>query len=145
MPSKKPRNYALLSTLSLIIFLPLGVISQYYAFKVDNLYYTGEEERANKASKKALIFAISSIVIGLIGIVSLIFAVMWLTSVLISSLQTFSIDTLISETLLDTLNNDSSTVLENETISPELLEGLDLNTENIEELNMLLENMNKTP
>lgn len=152
MPLKKPKNYALLSTLSLIIFLPLGLVSQYYAFKVDELYYTGEEEKSKKASKKAITFALISIAMGLLGLITAVVAVIWAAGLVMSSLQTFSIDMLLSETLKNALNTNTGTTLENGVLPPSdgLTDPLDTgvaitDTESIKELNELIEHMNTAP
>ena len=61
-----PSSYAFIAWLScLCCFWPLGLIAVYYSNKVNSAISIGDRDKAISASKKAKVFSILSIVIGL--------------------------------------------------------------------------------
>jgi hypothetical protein len=86
----KPKNYALLSVIGLLSFIPLGLISQYYAFKVDNFYYQGELVKARKASRRALFYAVSGIVMGFGFTIVILLGIIWVFFTVYEALTSIS-------------------------------------------------------
>lgn len=64
---ERPKNYLLWAILStLFCCLPLGIVSIYYAAKVDGLYKQGEYYDADEASEKAKKYAMYGAIIGIV-------------------------------------------------------------------------------
>lgn len=71
-----PNNHMIWAILSAIFcFLPLGIVSIYYAWKVDGLYNDGKYEEAQESADKAKNYAIFSagVAVVLIAVQILIF------------------------------------------------------------------------
>lgn len=65
----KPSNYLVWAILSTIFCcLPFGIVSIVYAAKVDNLWNTGQYVQAQDASRKAKIWMLVGVIIGLVSI-----------------------------------------------------------------------------
>lgn len=140
---EKPSNYALLSVLAVMSFFPLGFVSQYYAFQVDRLYYQRSYDLASKASKKALIYANISIILGFIVTILILLALVWVFTIIAEQFVSADLTNVIQggidstspgiseggivldgdENLLDLLNPESNT--ENLDTIEQLLEQLD--------------------
>ncbi|WP_106480994.1 CD225/dispanin family protein [Butyricimonas faecalis] len=81
-PTPKPENWLIWAILSTVLCcLPLGVVSIIYATKVDNLWNSGQQEEAIKASNMARLFfflalggGVLALIIGFIsGLASMMF------------------------------------------------------------------------
>jgi hypothetical protein len=71
---QRPRTNMVWAVLSLILFcLPLGLVGINYASKVNYLWTTGQVERAQSASKKALIWSLAGMGIGAVAYLVLLF------------------------------------------------------------------------
>ncbi|MCM1291393.1 MAG: CD225/dispanin family protein [Prevotella sp.] len=62
-----PRTYLVWAVVAtLLCCLPAGIVAIIYASQVSNKYYSGDFEGAERASQKAQIWIIASIVLGVI-------------------------------------------------------------------------------
>ena len=88
---KKPDNFLVWSILSTILcFLPLGIVGIVYASKVDSLYYAGQYAEAEDAAKKAKIYTLVGVGVGLlVALVYILLFAVGVTSGLASGMADF--------------------------------------------------------
>ena len=68
-----PRDYVVWSVFSIIFFNTIfGLVAFYYSIKTRDLFFTGNLERAQQASKNARIFNIVSVLVSVILFLCLI-------------------------------------------------------------------------
>lgn len=142
-PEDKPKNYALLSVMSLLSFIPLGLLSQYYAFKVDGLYYKGEIVKARKASKKALLYGILGVAMGFVITGLLLFGIIWLVITLYEAVTTIGSTGLVLDIMKDfiPINPSDSLITEGDSGVGSIFEySPDTNSDLTELLNQLNQN-----
>ena len=68
-----PKDYVVWSVVNIIFFNTFfGLIAFYYSIKTRDLFFTGNLERAQNASKYAKIFNIASVMVGVLIVLALI-------------------------------------------------------------------------
>lgn len=67
---KKPDNFMWLGILTTILCcLPAGLVSIYYASKVDVFWANGDQNSANQNSKQARLWGLAAIALGIVAII----------------------------------------------------------------------------
>ena len=142
---EKPSNYALLSVLALLSFLPLGIVSQYYAFQVDKLYYQKGYEYAAKASKKALVYATISIFLGILITILMLAGAAWVFMFIAEQFSGGDVTGILQEQLdpLGPITGDGGGATNPEQSLLDLL-GPDYGTENLDTIDDLLNQLNSS-
>ena len=75
---EKPDNNLVWAIIALFCgCLPLGIVALVFALQVDNKWNTGDYAGAEDASRKAKMFAMINIVIGVVGLI--LYALLWVT------------------------------------------------------------------